>query len=46
VLPDGTILSAKMPDQNRPPFWNGPLTMTLMFAVISVTLLGLWAARP
>jgi len=45
VLPDGTILSAKMPDQNRPPFWNGPLTMTLMFAVISVTLLGLWAAR-
>jgi len=45
VLPDGTILSARMPDQHRPPFWDGPLTMTLMFAVISVTLLGLWAAR-
>jgi signal transduction histidine kinase len=45
VLPDGTVLSAKMPDQHRPPFWDGPLTMTLMFAVITVTLLGLWAAR-
>ena len=45
VLPDGTILSANGPDQHRPPFWDGPLMMTLMFAVISVTLLGLWAAR-
>jgi signal transduction histidine kinase len=45
VLPDGTILSANMPDQHRPPFWDGPLMMTLMFAVISVTMLGLWAAR-
>jgi signal transduction histidine kinase len=45
VLPDGAVLSAKMPDQHRPPFWDGPLMMTLMFAAISVTLLGLWAAR-
>src|SRR3954465_326298 len=29
----------------RPPFMGGPWMMTLLFAVISVTLLGLWAAR-
>ena len=31
--------------QRPRPFWGGPWMMTLMFAVISVTLLGLWAAR-
>jgi signal transduction histidine kinase len=46
-LPDGTLISGRlMPDQRqRPPFWAGPWMMTLLFAVISVTLLGLWAAR-
>jgi signal transduction histidine kinase len=45
-LPDGTMISASvMPDQHRPPFMGGPWMMTLLFAVISVTLLGLWAAR-
>src|SRR5207237_9765247 len=29
----------------RPPFWGSPWMMTLLFAVISVTLLGVWAAR-
>src|SRR4051794_15687357 len=29
----------------RPPFMGGPWMMTLLFAVISVILLGLWAAR-
>jgi signal transduction histidine kinase len=27
------------------PFWRGPWILTLMFAIVSVTLLGLWAAR-
>ena len=46
ALPDGSMISAKIqPDQRRPPFWGGPWMMTLMFAIISVTLLGLWAAR-
>ena len=46
ALPDGAMISAKIvPDQRRPPFWGGPWMMTLLFGVISVTLLGLWAAR-
>jgi signal transduction histidine kinase len=45
-LPDGVTISANvMPEQYRPPFMGGPWMMTLLFAVISVTLLGLWAAR-
>jgi len=45
-LPDGMIILANvLPDRPRPPFLGGPWMMTLLFAVISVTLLGLWAAR-
>jgi signal transduction histidine kinase len=45
ALPDGMMVSAKIPPERSPPFWGGPLVITLLFAVISVTLLGLWAAR-
>lgn len=46
ALPDGAMIAANlMPEQRRPPFLGGPWMMTLLFAVISVTLLGLWAAR-
>ncbi|MDI1264662.1 MAG: ATP-binding protein [bacterium] len=47
VLPDGAMVSARLlPDQrSRPPFMGSPWMMTMLFAVISVTLLGLWAAR-
>lgn len=46
VLPDGDAIAATVPPEMRPgPFWGGPVITTLMFAVISVTLLGLWAAR-
>jgi signal transduction histidine kinase len=45
ALPDGALISAKvMRDQQRP-FWGSPWMVTLLFAIISVTLLGLWAAR-
>lgn len=44
-LPDGTMFAANlMPDQRMRPLWGGPWMMTVLFAVISVTLLGLWAA--
>jgi signal transduction histidine kinase len=46
ALPDGAMISVNlMQDQRLRPFWAGPWMMTLLFAVISVTLLGLWAAR-
>ena len=46
ALPDGAMISVKSPrDQRQPPFWGGPWMMTLLFAVISVGLLGVWAAR-
>jgi signal transduction histidine kinase len=46
TLPDGETIAANIPAQGRqPPFWGGPWIMTLLFAVISVSLLGLWAAR-
>jgi signal transduction histidine kinase len=43
ALPDGAVISAKLLRQR--PFWQGPWVLTLMFAVVSVTLLSLWAAR-
>lgn len=46
VLPDGAVIAANVPpDRPSPPFWGSPWMMTLLFAVISVTLLGVWAAR-
>jgi signal transduction histidine kinase len=46
ALPDGTMVSAKILPGLRPrPFWLGPWMITVLFAVVSVTLLGLWAAR-
>lgn len=47
TLPDGAMIAANLMQdaRPRPPFWAGPWMMTLLFAVISVTLLGLWAAR-
>jgi signal transduction histidine kinase len=46
VLPDGVRMTAKLAaNPRRRPFWGGPWMMTALFAVISVTLLGLWAAR-
>jgi signal transduction histidine kinase len=46
ALPDGAMISAPIPtDRPSPPIWGGPWMITLLSAVISVTLLGLWAAR-
>jgi len=46
VLPDGAAVAAEIGPEPRPgPFWGSPIMTTLMFAVICVTLLGVWAAR-
>lgn len=46
VLPDDTLLSVSSEPERRPgPFWGGPLILTVLFVVVSLTLLGLWAAR-
>jgi signal transduction histidine kinase len=46
ALPDGAMISAKLlPDLRQRPFWAGPWMITLLFAIISVSMLGLWAAR-
>jgi len=40
------MISAKiLPEQWQRPIWNSPWMTTLLFGVICVTLLGLWAAR-
>lgn len=46
ALPDGELLSVNVePERRLRPFWGGPWFVTLLFIVISLTLLGLWAAR-
>ncbi len=46
ALPDGAMISARfLPDQHQHPFFIGTWMATLLFAIISVTVLGLWAAR-
>jgi signal transduction histidine kinase len=46
ALPDGALVSGKlMPEQRMRPFWAGPWILTALFTLISVTVLGLWAAR-
>ena len=45
VLPDGSMVTAKIPERRHMPFWGNPWITTIMFALICITLLGLWAAR-
>ena len=46
ALPDGTMISAKVLRDQRPrAFWSQPWVVTLLFAIVSVIVLGLWAAR-
>ncbi len=43
-LPDGTMIAGRVEQRPYPPrFWGG-VWITLLFALISVTMLGLWAA--
>jgi signal transduction histidine kinase len=43
-FPDGGMISAKEA-HSHPPFWGSPWITTLVFALFTVALLGVWAAR-
>ncbi len=44
-LPDGTMIAGRVEQGPfAPRFWGGPWMVTLLFALISVTVLGLWAS--
>lgn len=43
-LPDGEVLTARLSPLRGRPFLGGPIAMTILFVVLSVTLLGIWAA--
>ncbi|MDB5621231.1 ATP-binding protein [Tardiphaga sp.] len=46
TLPDGAQVSVNItPERRQGPFWGGPWFPTLLFIIVSLTLLGLWAAR-
>ncbi len=44
-VPDGNVFTARLSPPLHPPRFVGPLVLTLLFVVVSVTLLGVWAAR-
>lgn len=44
-LPDRTVIAGHVEDGPRPWFWGAPWLITLMTAFISISVLGLWAAR-
>lgn len=44
-LPDGTMIAGHVEDGPRPWFWGAPWLVTLMTAFISISVLGVWAAR-
>ena len=44
-LPDGEMLTARLPPHPRLPPLGGPISITILFVVISATLLGIWATR-
>jgi signal transduction histidine kinase len=46
VLPDGEMVVVRGAEfRGRPPFWGGPAMTMLLFVLVSLSLLGLWAAR-
>ncbi len=44
-MPDGETLTARLLPHLGPPPLAGPISITILFIVISVTLLGIWATR-
>ncbi|MFA6267632.1 MAG: ATP-binding protein [Pseudolabrys sp.] len=45
TLPDGASVTATLSPWPEPPLFAGPMAITILFIFVSVTLLGLWAAR-
>jgi signal transduction histidine kinase len=44
-LPDGEVLTARLPPRSEPPLLGSPIVSTVLFVVVSVSLLGIWATR-
>lgn len=44
-LPDGNVLTARLPPRFEPPFLGSPIVSTVLFVIVSVSLLGIWATR-
>lgn len=44
-MPDGSVMTAHLPPRPEPPLFGGPIITTLLFVVITLTLLGYWATR-
>ena len=44
-LPDGKMLTAQLPPPLQPPLLGGPIVSTILFVIVSVSLLGIWATR-
>ncbi len=44
-LPDGNVLTARLPSRSEPPLLGGPIVSTVLFVIVSVSLLGIWATR-
>jgi signal transduction histidine kinase len=44
-LNDSAVVTARIPLPPGPPPFGGPIFITLLFIAVSITLLGLWAAR-
>ena len=44
-LPDGDVLTARLPPPPGPPPLGGPVTFTVLFVIVIMTFLLFWAAR-
>lgn len=44
-MPDGDVVTARLPPLQGPPVLGGPVAIALLFIVVTLTLLGLWATR-
>jgi signal transduction histidine kinase len=44
-LPDGEVLTARLSPRFEPPLLGGPIVSTVLFVIVSVSLLGIWATR-
>ncbi|MDP1907546.1 MAG: ATP-binding protein [Hyphomicrobium sp.] len=44
-MPDGGVVTARLPPRYEPPMLGGPIAITVLFVVVTLTLLGLWATR-
>lgn len=44
-MPDGGVVTVRLPPFHGPPALGGPFAIAILFIVVTLTLLGLWATR-